>query len=158
MTFSGLYNVYFYIEHICSYIIRVSSSELFWSRAARCEHRLINITASLLYIIQFRVAVGMGWEWESYLSYGNYHCKYCGKSYGNPVENPMGNPMGIPMAVCGKSYGKSCEKSYGNPVENPMRNPVGNPVGILWGFPMRFYGNPMGIPSEILWEWDGNGN
>ena len=35
---------------------------------------------------------------------------------------------------------------------------VGNPMGIIWGFPVGFYGNPMGIPTEILWEWDGNEN
>ena len=29
-------------------------------------------------------------------------------------------------------------------------NPMGNRHSIC--------GNPMGIPTEILWEWDGNGN
>ena len=31
-------------------------------------------------------------------------------------------------------------------------------VGILWEIVIPICGNPMGIPTEILWEWDGNGN
>ena len=31
-------------------------------------------------------------------------------------------------------------------------------VGILWEIVILICGNPMGIPTEILWEWDGNGN
>ena len=36
----------------------------------------------------------------------------------------------------------------------PIRMGMGIVV-IPWEFS---YGNPMGIPTEILWEWDGNGN
>ena len=28
----------------------------------------------------------------------------------------------------------------------------------MWEFGILTCGNPMGIPIEILWEWDGNGN
>ena len=31
-------------------------------------------------------------------------------------------------------------------------------MGILWEIVIPTCGNPMGIPTEILWEWDGNGN
>ena len=31
-------------------------------------------------------------------------------------------------------------------------------VGILWEIVIPTCENPMGIPTEILWEWDGNGN
>ena len=31
-------------------------------------------------------------------------------------------------------------------------------MGILWEIVIPICGNPMGIPTEILWEWDGNGN
>ena len=30
-------------------------------------------------------------------------------------------------------------------------------VGILWEIVIPICGNSMGIPTEILWEWDGNG-
>ena len=81
-----------------------------WLKTANSD--TIVFTDEKIWSVNDRVAVGMGWEWESYLSYGNSHSKSCGKS-------------------CGNSYEKSCGKSYGQSYGNPVRNPVGVPMAIL---------------------------
>ena len=70
--------------------------------------------------------------------------------------------MGIPIGI---STGPTCGweweifLAYGN---SHMWESYGKSsfphVGILWEIVIPIYGNPMGIPTEILWEWDGNGN
>ena len=91
----------------------------------------------------YKVAVGMGWEWESYSSYGNSHSKSCGKSYGNQV----GISVGIQWEFLWESYGSSCGKSCGNSYGNPMENPVGNPVETGWEWELKFHyhGNPANL-------------
>ena len=57
------------------------------------------------------IPMGMGWEWESYLSYGNSHRFSNGNPeipYGFPCGNPKSFPMGIPW-VCNIFY---MERSY----------------------------------------------
>ena len=64
----------------------------------------------------------------------------------------MGFPTGFP-------YGWELILAYGN---SHMWESYGKSsfphVGILWEIVIPICGNPMGIPTEILWEWDGNGN
>ena len=55
----------------------------------------------------------------------------------------MGFPTGFP-------YGWEFILAYGKSSFPHVR--------ILWEIVIPICGNPMGIPKEILWEWDGNGN
>ena len=68
------------------------------------------------------------------------------------VAVDMGIPTGFP-------YGWEFILAYGN---SHMWESYGKSsfphVGILWEIVIPICGNPMGIPTEILWEWDGNGN
>ena len=64
----------------------------------------------------------------------------------------MGIPTGFP-------YGWEFILAYGN---SHMWEYYGKSlfpyVGILWEIFIPICGNPMGIPTEFLWEWDGNVN
>ena len=64
----------------------------------------------------------------------------------------MGIPTGLP-------YGWEFILAYGNCHMWESYGKSSFPhVRLLWEIVIPICGNPMGIPTEILGEWDGNGN
>ena len=101
------------------------------SELSGCPDERVPIKRSRLYN---RIAVGMGipipltYGWEWERIPLQWEFPR-GKSHGN---SHVGNPMGILWESCREILWESCGNSH--------------------------VGNPMGIPTEILWEWDGNWN